>query len=118
MGEFHRLFLASISVLVISLMRLSYIVVMMLFGGGGMGFGPYKWLRPDWFTQLPFFSVSLILRLMVLGFLLILVALMRNSKRPGFPIFVARGKGRPALRNSIGKWMGGFRFCLRCICPG
>ena len=40
-----------------------------------------------------FFSVSLISRLVVLGFLLILLGLVRNSERLGFPTFVALGKG-------------------------
>ena len=33
-------------------------------------------------------------------FFLILLGLMKNSERPGFPIFAVLGKGRPALRNS------------------
>ena len=51
---------------------------------------PYRWLRPD---LLLFFSVSLLSRLVVLRFLLILLGLMRNSERLGFPTFVALGKG-------------------------
>ena len=51
-----------------------------------------------WFTRLPFFIVSLISRLVVLGCLLILPGLMKNSERPGFPTFVALDKGIPALK--------------------
>ena len=61
----------------------------------------YKWLRPDLVTLLLFFNVSRISLLVVLVFYLILLGLMRNSERPGFPVFVALGKGRPALRKSI-----------------
>ena len=56
-----------------------------------------------WFPLLLVFSVSPISRLVVLECFLILLGLTRNSERPGFPIFVALGKGRPALRNSIGR---------------
>ena len=52
---------------------------------------PNKWLRPDLVPQLHFFSVSLILLLVVLESLLILLGLMRNSERLGFPTFVALG---------------------------
>ena len=61
--------------------------------GGGIGFGKTPWCIPIggfvqiWFTLLPFFNVSPIS----------LLGLMRNSERLGFPIFVALGKGRPAL---------------------
>ena len=65
--------------------------------------------------QLPFFSVCPISRLVVLGCLLILLGLMRKSETPGFPIFVALGKGIPALRNSIMKLTSGCLFCLRFL---
>ena len=45
--------------------------------------------------------MSRIFLLVVLVFYLTLLGLMRNSERPGFPISVALGKGRPALRISI-----------------
>ena len=61
---------------------------------------PCRWLRPD------FFSVSLILRLQVLGCFRIQLGLMMNFERPGFPTFAALGKGRPALRNSMRRMMG------------
>ena len=48
---------------------------------------PYKWLRPDLVPPAPFFSVSLILLLVVLGFFQIRPGLMKNSERPGFPTF-------------------------------
>ena len=54
-----------------------------------------------WSPLLPSFSVSLILRLVVLECLLIRPGLMRNSASPGFPTSVALGKGRPALKNSL-----------------
>ena len=87
-----------------------------------------NWIREDpmvhpiggfvqiWFLLLPFFSVSPISRLVVLECFLILLGLMKNSERPGFPIFVALGKGRPALRNSIGRSRSGHQFCLRFTC--
>ena len=48
----------------------------------------------------------------------ILLGLMKNSERPGFPTFVVPGKGRPVLTNLVGRWMGGYHFYLRFICPG
>ena len=69
-----------------------------------------------WFSLLLFSSESPICRLVVLECILILLGLMRNSDRPGFPTFVALGKGRPALRNSIGKLRVGCLFCLRFLC--
>ena len=56
-----------------------------------------------WCSLLPFFSVSLILLLEVLGFWLTPLGLMRNSERLGFPIFAFLDKGIPALRNSMKK---------------
>ena len=76
-------------------------------GVGGIGFGRILlFIRKGgfaqiWFSLLLFSSVSPISRLVVLECSLILLGLMRNSERPGFPIFVALGKGRPALRNSM-----------------
>ena len=66
-----------------------------------------------WCSLLLFFRVSLISLLVVLGSWLILLGLMRNSEKPGFPTFVALGKGRPALRNSIVRLRGGCHFYLR-----
>ena len=37
--------------------------------------------------------------------------------RPGFPIFVALGKGIPALMNSIARLMAGFHFSLKFFLP-
>ena len=62
---------------------------------------PYRWLRPD-LVHSHFSSVSLVLRLVVLGCLLIRVGSMRNSEKFGFPTFAVLGKRRPVLRNSIG----------------
>ena len=67
---------------------------------------PYKWLRPD----------PCSCRLVVLECFLILPGLMRNSERLGFPIFVALGKGRPALRNSMWRLRGGYLCRLRFMC--
>ena len=76
-----------------------FIEEMKPFEGGGIWLledplvRPYNWLR--------LFSVSLISLHVVLGFWRILLELMRNFEKPGFPIFVILGKGRPALRNSL-----------------
>ena len=92
-----------IIVLVISFMRLLFILVMRRSGAGGIGFGKTPRCFPIggfvliWFPQLLFFSVSPILRLVVLGCLLILPKFMRNSERLGFPTVVVLEKGRPAL---------------------
>ena len=70
---------------------------------GVTGFGRILWFilingcGLIWFLLLPFCSVIVLLLLGVLVFLLILLGLMKNSERPGFPIFVALDKGRPAL---------------------
>ena len=78
---------------------------------------PNRWLRPDLVSPAPFLQcVSLISRLVVLGCFLILLGLLRKSERLGFPFFVALGKGRPALRNSIGRLRGGYHFYLRFLC--
>ena len=69
-----------------------------------------------WFPRLLFFSVSPILRLVVLGCLLILPKLMRNSERPAcLPCFCRSG---PALRNSVVRLRVGYHFYLRLLCPG
>ena len=92
--------------------------------GGGVGFGRIRWcilivgFVLTWCRQLPFFSVSLILLLMVLVSFQILLGLMKNSERPGFPTFAALGKGRPTLTNSITRLVGGCHFCLKSTCPG
>ena len=71
---------------------------------------PYRCFVLNWFRLLPFFNVSLILRLAVLVSFQILPGLMKNSERLGFPTFAVLGKGRPALTNSILRLMGGWRF--------
>ena len=53
------------------------------------------------FRLLPSCSVIGLLLLGVLVFLLTLLVLTKNSARLGFPTFVALGKGRPALMNSM-----------------
>ena len=113
-----------IAVLVISSIRLWFIVVMRRFGSGGVGFGRIPWcilivgFVLTWCRLLPFFSVSLILLLMVLVSFQILQGLMKNSERLGFPTFAVLGKGRPALTNSILRLMGGCHFYLRSTCSG
>ena len=88
----------------------------------GWRFGKTPWCIPicgfvqTWFSLLLFFSVSPILRLVVLGCLLILLGFMRNSERPGFPTFVALGQGIPASRNSMRKLEGGYHFYWRSPC--
>ena len=79
---------------------------------------PYKWLRPDLVPLLLSFSVKRIFHLVVLGYFLILPGLMKNSQRPGFPIFAVLGKGRPALTNSALRLRDGCRFYLKFIFPG
>ena len=84
------------------------------------------WLREDplgingfgriWCRLLHFFSVSLILHLVAPPSLLIHLGLMMKSETPGFLTCVALGEGRPALRNSLLKWMGGFLYYLLYLC--
>ena len=77
---------------------------------------PYRWLRPDLVPPAPFCSVILALLLVGLGFWLTLRGLMRNSVKPGFPIFVVLGKGKPAWRNSMRRLKVGYLCCLRLMC--
>ena len=78
---------------------------------------PYKWLRADLVPPaLFFFSVILSSLLAVLGFWRILLGLMRNSVKLGFPNFAALGKGRIVLRNSLVRLMGGSLFCPSFPC--
>ena len=102
-----------------------FIVVLVIFeplGVGGIGFGRILlFIRKGgfvliFFPLLLFSSVSPIFRLVVLECSLILLRLMRNSERPGFPIFVALGKGRPALRNSMWRLRDGCLSCLKFLC--
>ena len=122
--SFLVLFLIFIVVLVISFMRLLFIGGMRLSGDGGIGFGKIPWCIPIggfaqiWFPLLHFYSASHNSRLVVLGCLLTLLGLMRNSERLDFPTFVALGKGIPALRNSILRVRSGCLFCLRFLCQG
>ena len=73
---------------------------------GGVGsrrtllFIPSSGLGPDLVLPAPFLQCQAHL-LVFLGFWRILPELMRNSEKPGFPTFVALGKGVPALRNSL-----------------
>ena len=69
--------------------------------GGSLGSSLSSGFALIWFPLLRFFSVSPILRLVVLGCLRIQLGSMKNSERLGFPTFVVLDKGRPALRNSI-----------------
>ena len=109
---------------VTSFMGLSFIVGMKPFGGGVIGCGRTSLFIPAsgfvqiWFPLLHFLSVSPILLLVVLECLLTLPGLMRNSERPGFPTFVALGKGTPAFRNSMRRLEGGYHFYRRSPCPG
>ena len=80
---------------------------------------PTRWLRPDLVPPAPFLQCErLILLLVVQVAFLILLGLMKNSEKPGFPTFVVLGKGRPALTNSALRLMGGCRFYLKFIFPG
>ena len=104
--------------------RLWCIDVMKLFGSGVIGFGKIPWFILIvgfvliWCRLPPFFSVILVVLLMVLVFYLILIRLMQNSEWPGFPTFAVLGKGRPALTNSALRLMDGCRFFLRFISLG
>ena len=71
-----------------------------------------------WCRLLPFFSVILVVLLMVLVFFLILIRLMQNSEGLGFPTFAVLGKGRPALTNSASRFKGGCRFFLKSVFLG
>ena len=94
------------------------------FGGGVIGFGRIPWFiliagfDLIWCRLLLFFSLSPVALLVVLVFCLVLIKLMQNSERLGFPIFVALGKGRPALTNSSLRLRNGCRFFLRFIFLG
>ena len=79
---------------------------------------PYRWLRPDLVPPAPSLQCEPHLTPGGSGVLADPAKIDEEFRsRPGFPIFVALGKGRPALRNSIEKWRAGYHFYLRFICP-
>ena len=92
------LFVMFIVVLVIFFMRLLFIVGMRPLGVGRIRFGRILlFIRIGgfaqiWFPLLLFSSVSPIYRLVVLECSLILLGLMRNSERPGFPLWAKGGQ--------------------------
>ena len=61
-----------------------------------------------WFLPLPFCGVTLVLLLVGLGFWPVLIGLMKNSVKLGFPIVAAPVKGKPAWRNSMRKLLVGW----------
>ena len=73
------------------------------FGGGVIGFGKIPWFILIagfvliWCRLLPFFNARLIALLMVQVFFLILIRLMQNSERLGFPIFCRSGQRETSL---------------------
>ena len=78
---------------------------------------PYKWLRPNLVPPAPFLQCDPGLSPGGSGaFFLILLGLMKNSERLGFPISAVLGKGKPALRNSILRLRGGYHCCLKFLC--
>ena len=84
---------------------------------------PYRWLRPDLVPPAPFLQCEPCLTPGGSGVLsdparILLLGLMKNSERLGFPTFAALGKGRPALTNSALRLMGGCLFYLKFIFPG
>ena len=85
---------------------------------------PCEWLRPDMVPPAPFLQCKPHLTPGVLGFLLILPGLMRNSERLGFPIFVAPGQREASLEEFAEEVMVGclwflrshiLNFLLRCL---
>ena len=79
---------------------------------------PYRWVRPDLVPPAPFLQCEPHRTPDGSGVCLILIRLMRNSERLGFPTFAPLGKGRPALTNSALRLMGGCQFFLRFIFLG
>ena len=98
-GHFFMLLLVFIAVFVISSIRLLFIVVVKQFGRGVIGFGRIPWFilivgfNLIWCRLLPFFNVTLTSLPMVQVFCLILIRLMLNFERLGFPIFAVLAKG-------------------------
>ena len=122
LGDFYHVFVAFVVVFVILFILSLFIGGMRPLGVGVIGFVKiHLFTRISgsgliWFSLPLFFSVSRIFLLVALGFYLIPLGLMRNSERLGFPTFVALGKGRPALRNSIVKLRGGYLCYRRFLC--
>ena len=100
---FTMVFATSIIVFVILFILLLFIDGMRLLGVGVIGFGRiHLFTRTSglgliWFPLPLFFSVSRVFHLAVLVFYLILLGLMRNSERPGFPIFCRSGQREARL---------------------
>ena len=82
---------------------LLFIVGMRLFGVGGVGFVRTLWSGlidgcvQIWFLPLPFCGVTLVLLLVGLGFWPVLIGLMRNSVKRGFPIVARSGQMEASL---------------------
>ena len=102
--------------------RTDFVIVgMRLFVGGGTGYGRTLLFSPSggsgmiW-SPAPFLQCEPHLTHGGSGSLLIQLGLIRNSERLGFPIFVALGKGRPALRNSLLRLMVGCQCFLWYLC--
>ena len=74
---------------------------------------PYRWLRLDLVPPSPFLQCEPCLTSGDQVSFRILLGLMKNSERLGFPTFAVLGKGRPALTNSALRLMGGCRFFLK-----
>ena len=71
-----------------------------------------------WFLLPHFFSVSLILLLVVLGFLSDPARIDEEFRKAWLPILLPfLGKGIPALRNSMRKSRGGYLCCLSFFTP-
>ena len=122
LGERRRVWEIFIVGFLISFIGSLFIAGMRLFVGCGICCVRILWFTPTsgsgliWCLLLLFCSVNSILLLVVLGFLPILLGLMRNSEKPGFSTFVALGKGRPALRNSLMSLKAGCPCLLRYLC--
>ena len=79
---------------------------------------PNRWLRPDLVPPAPFLQCKPHLTPGGSGLLADPAMIDEEFRKACFPTFVATGKEIPAMRNSIVRSMGGYRFYLRLICPG
>ena len=101
--NFTVLYLIFIIVLVISSMLLWSTVGLMLFGDGGIGFAKILWFIHIsgfvliWFPLLPSFSVSLILRLVVLGVLADPARIDEEVRKAWLPHFCRSGQRKASL---------------------
>ena len=77
---------------------------------------PYKWHRPDLLLPAPLLQCEPPLSPGGSGVPADPARIDEKFRKAGLPYFVALGKGRPALRNSMMRLKDGCLCCLKLLC--